>query len=84
MRAAAPKTYISSRMINKYSEQRLQQQQARSEAAGSGNTPPVIPAKTFAEDSNTSAAAQDSTNLAVIEESKQEFENTNAVVVEAA
>lgn len=45
-----------------------------------------MPAKTFAEDSNnTSAAAQDggSTNLAVIEESKQELENTDANVVQA-
>lgn len=64
MLSAASKTYISRRMLDRYSQERTKQQEQQS----SGNSAPVVPSKTFAEDSN----------LAPIEEEKKELEETNA------
>ena len=52
MKAAAPKTYISRRMLERYSEQRRIQQESQS-SANSANKAPVVPAKTFAEDADS-------------------------------
>ena len=67
MFAAAPKTYISRRMLDKYSEQRRQQQSAKSGA-------PVVPGKNFSEDA---------AKLAPVPEEKKEFEDTNQNVIKA-
>jgi len=72
MQAAAPKTYISKRMLDRYSEQRRIQQESQS--AGSGNQAPVVPAKTFAEDADQPKTT--SSVLAPIEEEKKDFEET--------
>ncbi len=56
MKAAAPKTYISRRMLDRYSEQRQIQQQQQQESNSSGGNPaPVLPPKQFAEDKQEAA-----------------------------
>ena len=72
MQAAAPKTYLSKRMLDRYSEQRRIQQDSQS--AGSGNQAPVVPPKAFAEDADQPKTT--SSVLAPIEEEKKEFEET--------
>ena len=47
MKSAAPKAYISRRMIERYAEQRRMQSEAGSFAAKSG---PVVSAQNFVED----------------------------------
>ena len=70
MRSAAPKTYISKRMLERYSEQRSEK--AKSNLILSRNSAPLVPPKNFSED-----AKPVSSNLAVIEESKEELKETN-------
>ena len=71
MESAASKTYISRRMLDRYSEQRRQQQQEKQV----GHPAPVVPKKIFSEDN--------ASNLAPIEEEKkQELEQTDANLVE--
>ena len=85
MKSAAPKTYISKRMLDRYSEQRSEQQKAKSNSM-SGKSAPLVPPKSFTEDNSNSqsAAAQASPNLAVIEENKDEqLANTNANIAVA-
>merc|ERR1719188_1479857 len=55
MKSAASKTYISKRMIDRYSEQRRLQQ---SQSTSSGNQPPLLPPKNFSEDNVGAARAQ--------------------------
>ena len=55
MKAAAPKTYISRRMLERYSEQRRIQQESQA-SANSSNKAPVVPAKTFAEDGDSATS----------------------------
>lgn len=69
MRSAAPKTYISRRMLDSYSEQR----QTLSESGENTTTKeqaPIVPSKTFAEDQTfkSNAATKGSTVLTSIEE----------------
>ena len=74
MRSAAPKTYISKRMLERYSEQRSEKVKAKSNPIPTNKaSAPQVPAKPFSEDNR-------GTNLAVIEESKEELKETNANV----
>ena len=74
MRSAAPKTYISKRMLERYSEQRSEKVKAQSNPIPTNKAAaPRVPAKPFSEDNR-------GTNLAVIEESKEELKETNANV----
>ena len=71
MQAAAPKTYISKRMLDRYSEQRrIRSQQASGSGATAKSAAPTVPAKTFTEDANASneAASQQSAQLAPVQE----------------
>lgn len=76
MRSAAPKTYISRRMIDSYSEQRRQSkvesQQSASTESQTKDQAPVVPPKTFTEDEKATTA----TVLEPIEEEKKEMEQT--------
>ena len=76
MQAAAPKTYISKRMLDRYSEQRrMRSVQATGAGATAKSAAPTVPAKTFTEDANANdqAASQQSALLAPIQEQpKQE------------
>ena len=73
MRSAAPKTYISKRMLERYSEQRSEK--AKSNPLPSGRpSAPLVPAKPFSEDKR-------GTDLAVIEESKEEIKEASVATV---
>ena len=84
MRSAAPKTYISKRMLASYRQRRQDLLDQRSENTNSVKAP-VVPPKTFTEDeesktvSNISAQAAQGSTLAPIEEEKKEFEQTGQV-----
>ena len=58
MQAAAPKTYISKRMLDRYSEQR-RMQSVKAICAGSTarSAAPTVPAKTFTEDAIANSLA---------------------------
>ena len=93
MQAAAPKTYISRRMLDRYSqERRLQQESKESSKESSTKTAPVVPPKVFSEDDHQTESAEatteqttvPSTNLAPIEEEKQELEETKETLVAGA
>ena len=71
MQAAVTKTYISRRMLDRYTEERRLQQEQRASAANSNTNPaPQVPPKSFAEDNATGSS------LAPIEEEKKEMEQT--------
>ena len=69
MQAAAPKTYISKRMLDRYSEQRrIRSVQATEAGATAKSAAPTVPAKTFTEDADMTdqSASQQSAQLAPI------------------
>ena len=74
MKSAAPKTYISSRMLTRYTEQRSEKLKSKS-GVMAAKSAPIVP-KSFTEDNSQSAAA--GSNLAVIEESKEEVKQNPA------
>ena len=75
MKSAAPKTYISKRMLTRYTEQRSEKLKSKN-GVMAAKSAPIVP-KSFTEDS---AAA--SSNLAVIEESKEEVKQNPAAAEE--
>ena len=78
MKSAAPKTYISSRMLTRYTEQRSEKLKSKS-GVMAAKPAPIVP-KSFTEDNGQSAAA--GSNLAVIEESKEEVKQNPAAIIE--
>ena len=74
MKSAAPKTYISKRMLTRYTEQRSEKLKSKNSVMAAKSAP-IVP-KSFTEDNSQSAAAN--SNLAVIEESKEEVKQNPA------
>jgi len=76
MQAAAPKTYISKRMLERYSEQRRMQQESLN--SNNANVAPTVPSKRFTEDEE---GQPKSSTLPPIEEEKKELEETKEIKI---